>query len=68
MGSHSEKDMAQSEPLNKCAAHRRAASLFAARASGFSALFFWITSREAPTIDRLKGLAEARFFLREAWS
>ncbi len=31
---------------------RKAASLAAARTSVFSVLFFWITSREAPTMER----------------
>lgn len=31
--------------------HRRAASLAASLTSGFSVLFFWITSKVAPTID-----------------
>jgi hypothetical protein len=31
--------------------YRRAASLAASRTSGFSALFFWITSKVAPTMD-----------------
>lgn len=31
--------------------HRRAASLAASLTSGFSVLFFWITSKVAPTMD-----------------
>nr|ACN26480.1 unknown [Zea mays] len=48
---------------------RRAASLAASRTSGFSALFFWITSKEAPTIDLEYGFLVARrlFFTASAW-
>ena len=42
---------------------RSAASRAAARTSDFSARFFWITSRDAPTIARLLVFTE-RFFLR----
>ena len=42
---------------------RSAASRAAARTSDFSARFFWITSRDAPTIERLLVFTE-RFFLR----
>ena len=49
--------------------YRRAASLAASRTSGFSALFFWITSKEAPTIDLEYGFLVVRrlFLTASAW-
>ncbi|BAS94623.1 Os05g0486833 [Oryza sativa Japonica Group] len=50
-------------------AYRRAASLAASRTSGFSALFFWMTSNEAPTIDLEYGFLVVRrlFLTASAW-
>ena len=48
---------------------RRAASLAASRTSGFSALFFWMTSRIAPTIDLEYGfLVARRLFFTASWA
>jgi hypothetical protein len=41
-------------------AYRRAASRAASRTSGFSALFFWIISKVAPTMDLEYGFLVAR--------
>ncbi|GIL93070.1 hypothetical protein Vretifemale_20546, partial [Volvox reticuliferus] len=41
---------------------RIAASRLAWRTSGFSVRFFWITSREAPTMERLFDFATVRRF------
>ncbi|BAS74918.1 Os01g0815850 [Oryza sativa Japonica Group] len=54
----------QTNSLERWKMYRRAASLAASRTSGFSLLFFWITSSVAPTIDREYGfLVVRRLFL-----